>query len=186
MAWLAHFNPYHDENGRFTSSNESVFISGSSKTQDPGSGYYRKELPPLVRDRIDRYMKRGDKIIVGDAPGIDRQVQDYLHKNKYKNVEIYGPGKQLRYVSDSKWKQHPIDNPDAEPGSKEWLAKKDVAMTDASTRGLAVILDQGSSATRNNVKRLVNQMKPVEVIQLSGENPETDKFIDDYRSIIVE
>ena len=175
MAWLAHFNPYHDENGRFTSSNESVFISGSSKTQDPDSGYYRKELPPLVRDRIDRYMKRGVKIIVGDAPGIDRQVQDYLHKNKYKNVEVYGPGKQLRYVSDSKWKQHPIDNPDAEPGSKEWLAKKDVAMTDAST-----------NATRNNVKRLVNQMKPVEVIQLSGENSETDKFIDDYRSIIVE
>jgi hypothetical protein len=147
----------------------SVFISGSSKTQFEDSGYYRKELPKAIQNKIDDYIKDHAHIIVGDAPGIDRQVQDYLHDKKYENVEVYGPGKQIRYSADPKWKTTAIDDPDHEPYSPEWLRKKDEFMTDIANRGLAVILDEGSKATRNNISRLISQEKAVKVYMLDKE-----------------
>jgi len=161
---------------RATRKTKTVFVSGSSKTQDEASEYYRKELPSKVAKALDDHMKRGDKIIVGDAPGIDRQVQDYLNAKNYKNVEIYGPGKQVRYSANSKWKTNPIDDPDHEPGSKEWLAKKDKAMSDAADTGLAVILDDGARATRQNVKRMYDVGKEVKVYSLSKKGAESDKW----------
>lgn len=147
-------------------SNEVLFVSGSSKTQDKTSPYYQRKLPKGVRKSIKRSMKSNETIIVGDAPGIDRQVQDYLKKKRYQNVEVYGPGKQIRYTANSKWKSYAIDAPEFEPMSPEWLAKKDKAMTDRATKGLAVILDQGSKATRNNIQRMTDQHKNTSVYEL--------------------
>ena len=157
---------------------DSVFISGSSKTQDKQSGYYRKQLPKDIRNEIDGYIKRGDKILVGDAPGVDRQVQNYLNKKGYSNVVVYGPGS-IRYSANKKWKTKPIDSSEFEPNSPEFLRKKDIAMTNDSTKGLAVILDKGGAkATRNNVNRLVEQSKDVKIFEL-GENRKDDKWIKD-------
>ena len=148
-------------------SNEVLFVSGSSKTQDKTSPYYRRRLPKSVRQSLKQSMKKGEKIIVGDAPGIDRQTQEYLKKKRYSNVEVYGPGTKVRYSANPKWKTNPINDPDHEPMSPEWLAKKDKAMTDRATKGLAVILDEGSRATRNNVQRmLVEQKKPMRIFEL--------------------
>ena len=144
-----------------------LFVSGSSKTETKGSPYYRKKLPRDIRSKLNDSMWEGEKIIVGDAPGIDRQVQNYLKKKRYSNVEVYGPGKQVRYLANKKWKANPIDVPGAEPMSKEWLAGKDFVMTDISTKGLAVILDEGATATRNNVQRLIDQNKSVDVYMLT-------------------
>lgn len=157
-------------------STDTIFVSGSSKTQDSSSEYYRKKLPKEIRKELTSGMKAKSKIIVGDAPGIDRQVQDYLNKKNYKNVEVYGPGKQVRYSANRKWKTNPIDDPDHEPGSKEWLAKKDIAMTDAASKGLAVILDEGASATRKNVDRLKSQLKDVKVFSLNKDSK--DDWVD--------
>ena len=145
----------------------SVFISGSSKTQFEDSGYYRKELPKAIQDKIDDYMKDHAHIIVGDAPGIDRQVQDYLNEKGYDAVEIYGPGKQVRYAANDKWKTNPVDAPEFEEMSPEWLRKKDIAMTNDATEGLAIVLDNGAVATRNNVARLREQGKQAEVFVLN-------------------
>ena len=164
-SFLMHYNHNHDpRTGRFTNS---LFVSGSSKTQSKDSDYYRRALPKEVRKKLKESMKAGDRIIVGDAPGIDRQVQDYLNSKRYKNVEVYGPGKQVRYSANKDWKTHTIDAPEFEEGSKEWLAKKDEVMTNEATKGLAIILDEGSRATRDNVSRLVKQGKPVDVFQLN-------------------
>lgn len=154
--------------GRKRYSGETLFVSGSSKTQDPESEWYLKKLPKDVRKELKKSIRKGDTIIVGDAPGIDRQVQDFLNKKRYDRVEVYGPGKQVRYSANSKWKTNPIDDPDHPEGSKEWLAKKDQAMTDAATKGMAVVLANsdgtyGASATRRNVDRLLDQYKDVSV-----------------------
>lgn len=149
---------------------ETLFVSGSSKTQDPESKYYRKDLPKEIQNELDSSMKRKEKIVVGDAPGIDRQVQDYLNAKNYRNVEVYGPGKQVRYSANQKWKTNPIDDPEHEPYSPEWLRKKDEFMTDVATKGLAVILDEGSKATKNNVQRLLKQNKSVLVFQLNQDH----------------
>ena len=157
---------------------KTIFVSGSSKTQDSESGYYRKDLPSDIQKQLDEHMRKGNRIIVGDAPGIDRQVQDYLNSKKYKNVEVYGPGKEVRYTANSKWKTNPIDDPDHEPGSKEWLAKKDVAMTEAADEGLAIVLDEGAKATRRNVERLSGSGKNVKVYSLNKDG--TDTWVDDW------
>ena len=151
----------------------SVFISGSSKTQFEDSGYYRKELPKAIQNKIDDYIKDHAHIIVGDAPGIDRQVQDYLNEKGYDAVEIYGPGKQVRYAANEKWKTNPVDAPEFEEMSPEWLRKKDIAMTNDATEGLAIVLDDGAQATRNNVARLREQGKQAEVFIL-GKDGEDD------------
>lgn len=140
-------------------SKEVLFVSGSSKTQDKNSPYYRRRLPKVVKQSIKASIKNRDTIIVGDAPGIDRQTQDYLKKKRYPHVEVYGPGTKVRYSANKNWKTHPINDPDHEPMSPEWLAKKDIAMTNRATQGVAVILDEGSKATRNNIKRMQEQKK---------------------------
>lgn len=185
--FLAHYGVGHlqgGHSGRYPygsgKKNKSVFVSGSSKTQDPDSAYYRANLPKAVSSELDRRMKNGDKILVGDAPGIDRQVQDYLNKANYNNVEIYGPGKSVRYQANSKWKSNPIDAPEFEEGSKEWLAKKDKAMSDAADEGLAIILDEGAKATRKNIERLLADNKPVQVYELNKASDALDKWLDFY------
>ncbi len=155
-----------------------VFVSGSSKTQTKDSPYYRKHLPRSIRKQLKSYMKEGSEILVGDAPGIDRQTQDYLNKHRYKNVKVYGPGKQVRYTANKEWVTRPIDAPEFEEGSKEWLAKKDIAMTNDSTEGFAVILDEGAKATRKNIKRMVENGKLMKVYELSKSGSRYDRYID--------
>lgn len=152
-----------------------LFVSGSSKTQDKGSGYFRRTVPKEVLKKLDDAMAMRDKIIVGDAPGIDRQVQLYLKRKGYSNVEVYSPGTKSRFCANPKWKNNFI-NSSYKEGSPEWLRAKDIAMTKASTKGLAVILDQGAVATRNNVVRLARQGKPVDVFQLNQSG--VDAFVD--------
>ena len=163
---------------------KTVFVSGSSKTQSEDSEFYRKELPKEIRNELKDHIKNGDKILVGDAPGIDRQVQDYLKKKNYDDVEVYGPGKQVRYSANEKWKTHAIDAPEFEEGSKEWLAKKDKAMAEAADEGLAIVIPNGASATRKNVDRLLAENKDVMLFELNADGK--DRWIpvqpDDYIS----
>ena len=176
--YLIHYNKNHDpKTGRFT---YTTFISGSSKTQNKESPYYRKKLPKDIRRIIDSYMKSGDKIIVGDAPGIDRQVQDYLNKKKYGNVEVYGPGKQVRYSANKSWSTKTIDSGKYKPDTDEWRAEKDIFMSNIADKGLAVVLENGGAgATRDNVKRLIDQNKAVKVYELGSDG---DRWIGDVPS----
>ena len=173
--YLAHHGVKGMKWGVRKKSNETLFVSGSSKTQDKNSEYYRKKLPKQVRSELKKSIKNRDTILVGDAPGIDRQVQQYLKRKRYKNVEIYGPGTKVRYSANKKWKTNPINAPQYEPMSPEWLREKDIAMTNRATKGLAVTLDEGSKATRNNVQRLIDQYKNVTVYELSKYGEKYDK-----------
>ena len=167
------------EGKRRYSKNDVIFVSGSSKTQDKESEFYRKDLPKEISNEIDEAIKSGSKFVVGDAPGIDRQVQDYLNSKKYERVEIYGPGTNVRYTANKKWKTHPINDADHEPGSKEWLAKKDEVMTKVATVGLAVVIEDGASATRKNVSRLIDQSKDVKVFSINKKDK--DDWVDEQR-----
>lgn len=162
---------------RIGAKKKTVFISGSSKTQfnDKNNPYYRKRLANELKAEIDKLIAENANIIVGDAPGIDRQVQNYLNKKLYKNVEVYGPGKKVRYSANKNWKTNPIDS-DYEPMSKEWLALKDIKMSEIATEGLAVILDEGANATRNNIKRMNDMGKNVKVYELDKRGKKYDHY----------
>lgn len=154
-----------------------VFISGSWRTSENGSPYSRKVLSNKVTSKIDEYITDKKQIIVGEAPGIDRQVQDYLNSRNYRNVVVYHAGSQPRYLSNRNWNTVSILS-NLEEGSKEWLASKDIAMSDAATEGLAIILDNnGAQATRNNIIRLYNSGKPVMAFQLSCISEDLDDYI---------
>lgn len=157
---------------------ETLFVSGSSKTQDKQSGYYRKKLPREIRKELKTAIRNQDTVIVGDAPGVDRQVQDYLNKKRYANVEVYGPDIQPRYKAGKNWVFNAINDSKSKPGSKEWLAKKDIAMTNRATKGLAVTLDEGANATRRNVERLRSQGKDAVVYELSKKGKRKDRWVD--------
>lgn len=175
MRWgVRRYQPYGA--GGYSPKGKTVFVSGSSKTQTKESPYYRKKLPKAIRKELKGHMKSGNKVVVGDAPGIDRQVQDYLNKKNYKNVEVYGPGDQVRYSANKKWKTNPINAPQYEIGSKEWLAAKDIKMTEVADMGLAVVLDEGAKATRKNVDRLISQNKDVKVYELSKHGKKHDSW----------
>ena len=150
-----------------------VFISGTSKLQDKTSTYYRNGLPKPVKKEIDGYIRDKKRIIVGDAPGLDTAVQEYLAKKDYKKVTVYGTD----YTRENKggWKEKISDGSKYEEGSKEWHAVKDKAMQNDAYEGLAVILENGgASATRKNVEALVSQNKNVKIYELRG--VETDKL----------
>jgi len=171
---------YQNSDGTYTDEgkkrrNTRLFVSGSSKTQDPESPYFR-ELPQTVKDFLRPYLNQRASILIGDAPGVDRQVQDWLKEQGYDKVVVYGPGKNVRYQADSKWKSKTYDS-NYEPGSKEWLAKKDKAMSRSATEGLAITLDEGSKATKENIKRLEAKKKPVRNYQLSSKGAQEDQWI---------
>jgi hypothetical protein len=166
---------YQNYDGTRIKTGKTVFVSGSSKTQTKDSPYYRKRLNKDIRDQLDSYINENAKIVVGDAPGIDRQVQNYLNKKVYKNVEVYGPGKKVRYTANKDWKTNPIDS-DYEEGSKEWLAVKDIKMSEVATEGFAVILDEGAKATRKNIERLESSGKKVKVYELNKNGKQYDRW----------
>ena len=134
-----------------------------------------------ITKELDAYISNGGKILVGDAPGVDRQVQNYLNNKGYNNVVVYGPGKEVRYSANKNWKTKPVDAPEYETGSKEWLAKKDIAMANDADQGLAVVLDEGAKATRKNVERLIDQHKDVNVFMLNKNGAPHDKWTDPER-----
>lgn len=178
--WLAHHGikgqKWGVRNGPpYPLEKQTVFVSGSSKTQFKDNQYYRKKLPKGVRKELNEHIKKGDKIVVGDAPGVDRQTQDYLKKKHYKNVEVYSPGKEPRYLANKDWKNNLIDAPEFEPGSSEWLAKKDKVMQRVATKGIAVILDEGSAATRRNIDQLIKDNKNVSIYELSSKGKWKDR-----------
>jgi len=167
----------YDGNGKFIG--KTTFVSGSSKTQDKESVYYRRNLPKYTRKELNKRMKNGNKIIVGEAPGIDRQVQDYLNKKNYSNVEVYTSGDSPRYLANKKWKVNRVDASKYEKMSKEWLAEKDKAMAKVADEGIAVILDKGGAgATRNNIHRLLGDNKNVKITELSSHFKFLDRNID--------
>lgn len=81
------FKPY--------SSKDVVFISGKVRYDEP--------LNEAMRQEMDSMMNVGTKIIIGDAPGADTRVQDYLADKGYKNVVVYTTDNKVRN-NVGKWK----------------------------------------------------------------------------------
>ena len=51
-----------------------IFIGGSRHVS---------KLPPEVRNRLDNIVSLGHQVIVGDANGADRAVQEHLQESHY-------------------------------------------------------------------------------------------------------
>jgi adenine-specific DNA-methyltransferase len=138
-----------------------VFVGGSRRIS---------RLNVDVRQRLDKIIEKQLPVLIGDANGVDRAVQRYLHEQRYAAVEVFSAD------------EHPRNNVGAwsvrvvrpESGAKgfDHYAAKDRAMAEEGTVGL-MIWDGESRGTLLNALRLIRKQKPV-VVYLSPDRTFTE------------
>lgn len=144
-----------------------VFVSGKTK--------YDRRISKRIQNELDAAMKADAKIIVGDAPGADKRVQDYLAEKKYRNVEVYTTDDQVRNNSGN-WKVNKISS-NGYSDEREVRRQKDIAMTNAATRGFAISSDDDrpDSATSLNIERMKEQGKQIDLYDFKKEQYYVDE-----------
>lgn len=159
-----------------------VFISGTSK--------HSGELPKEVKDQVDKYTDNKQEILIGDAPGIDTEVQKYLKDKGYKKVTVYTIENEPRFNADDgdlNWKVKKVSAPKSEvvDGYNKAQVAKDEAMTKDADEGFAVLLENGSKATRKNVDRMHESGKLVDQFQIGteGQNKWVSKETENHSGI---
>lgn len=150
-----------------------VFISGSISI---------KKLPEKVKESLNKINQKKYSVLIGDAQGIDNEIQKYLKKINHKSTTIYHitdiprccqkefETKKIDYKNLEEYKQ-------LDEKKKEKIEKfdgrsrqkfKDKAMLKDSDFLLA-IWDGKSQGTKNNILSGVEKDKFVKIFYLFGE-----------------
>jgi len=124
-----------------------VFIGGSRRVS---------RLSSEVRDRIDRMIEQRLPVLVGDANGADKAVQQYLHGRGYHSVEVFCVGGSCRNNVGG-WPTRAVVAPKGKRGF-DYFTAKDREMAREASVGF-MIWDGKSFGTLVNVLRLVRQGK---------------------------
>jgi hypothetical protein len=127
----------------------SVFVAGSRAVS---------KLSPPVRERLDNIIKQNIAILVGDASGADKAVQQHLAQCGYREVSVY-----CMEVCRNNVGQWPTRVHRAQVGSRRdrhYYGIKDVAMARDATWGF-MLWDGESKGTLTNVVNLLNAGKKV-------------------------
>ena len=128
-----------------------VFIGGSRRAS---------RLNAHVQRRLDTIIEREFPIIVGDANGADKAVQQYLHGRGYRNVEVFCSGETCRNnVGDWPTRNIPVTN---RKRDAQFYSAKDRAMAQEATIGL-MLWDGKSVGTLLNLFRLLKLNKEVSI-----------------------
>ncbi len=133
-----------------------IFLSGSRRIN---------RLDNRVRSRIQNMVDQNLHIVVGDANGADKALQEYLATQKYRNVLIFCSGQNCRNNMGS-WS---VVHVAADPGLKgrAFYTQKDIAMALKADYGF-VLWDGKSTGSMNNVFQLAKNGKKT-VVYLSPE-----------------
>lgn len=124
-----------------------VFIGGSRHVS---------HLFPEVRQRLDTIVEKKLPVLIGDANGADKAVQQYLHGKHYANVEVFCAGSVCRN-NVGNWKLRRVSSETRERNF-DFYAAKDRLMSQQATLGL-MIWDGKSVGTLLNVLRLLRKKK---------------------------
>ncbi len=125
---------------------DNVFIAGPLQI---------RTLDRNIKDRLDNIIRNKIEVLVGDANGIDKAVQEYLYLKKYINVTIYCINAPRNNIGN--WKTKPIPCGDAKISFSEYV-KKDIAMAQDTDFGF-MIWNGKSNGTLNNTLNLLEQGK---------------------------
>lgn len=128
-----------------------IFISGS------------REIDKLNDDIFDVLyieLNANAHILVGDAEGVDSEIQRFCKNQDYKNVTVFAVnGKARNNIGNFNVKNIEVSQ---NVYFKAAYIEKDKAMTDAADYGIA-IWDGKSKGSLNNILRLIKQNKPCRV-----------------------
>lgn len=136
-----------------------VFIAGSRRLS---------RLNKDVRRRIDNIVGKGFVVIVGDANGVDKAVQEYLRSKHYRNVTVFCMEGGCRNNVGG-WPTQSLAAVD--PGRKDfaYYSTKDRAMAEVADYGL-MLWDGQSRGTLTSIVNLVGQGKVVVVYVASNKS----------------
>lgn len=163
-----------------------MFISGSISS---------KKIPEDVIKSVDDSRQRNYTILIGDARGIDKNIQDMLKADNYKNVEVYHVGNHPRNFADREWidRRISVDIRDEKlykngKYTRQAQMIKDKAMSDDADFGLVIWQDTSinrfgkvsvSKGSLNNIYNLLIQEKYVGLYYI----PRPDKGIMKFKDI---
>jgi len=129
-----------------------VFIAGSRAVS---------RLNDVIRVRLDRIIAAGHDVLIGDANGADRAVQQYLADRQYARVTVFCTGLRCRNNVGG-WTTQSVAPPAGSRGGFDFYAAKDREMARRATHGL-MLWDGESRGTFTNIRTLVRDDKPVVV-----------------------
>jgi hypothetical protein len=128
-----------------------VFVGGSRRIS---------RLNAELRKRLEQIVEKRLAVLVGDANGADKAVQDFFRERQYPNVVVFCTGGECRNNL-GPWPMSPI-TPPHHTRDFEYFTAKDAAMAREADFGL-MLWDGDSAGTLVNVARLVAFHKPVVV-----------------------
>jgi hypothetical protein len=126
-----------------------VFIGGSRKVS---------RLSAEVRQRLDRIISKGLPVLIGDANGVDKAVQQYFQERNYNQVEVFCMEGVCRNNLGG-WPTRSISTLNSKRDFS-YYSTKDKVMADEASVGF-MIWDGKSIGTLANVFRLISQNKKV-------------------------
>ncbi len=126
---------------------QSVFVAGSITI---------KNLPELFVEKLDSLLAADLGVVVGDANGADKAVQEILRDRGAASVTVYCSGPHVRNNLGN-WPIKQVDT-DAEPGTKAFFSAKDKVMAEDAGVGL-MLWDAKSTGTLSNVIELTRRRK---------------------------
>lgn len=127
-----------------------VFISGSRSIT---------ELNDDITSRLYSELNSDANILVGDAAGIDSEVQKFCKINGYMNVTVFAMNGKAR---NNLGGFNVINILPGDAFNRNFFVEKDKAMTDLADYGI-VIWDGKSKGSLDNIYRLVRQNKLCQV-----------------------
>ena len=155
-------------------STSTIFVAGSRQIS---------RLPAEVKARLDTMIEKGFQILVGDANGADKAVQQYLADKSYPNVLVHCMKDHCRN-NVGHWPTREVAAPRGAKGF-DYYSLKDRAMADTADYGL-MLWDGKSKGTVNNVVNLSRDQKPVVVYVAPTKQFRTIKTTEDLRDLLAQ
>ena len=180
---------YGNEGGPRTPGAEAVIYLAGSRV-----GVSTGRLPQSVRDRVGTIVRRGMRVVIGDANGADRALQMLLRELGHKDVSVVvGGSGRVRNLADPDWPVERIGASSPLTG-RALMTLKDEAMGERATHGLMVWSDvytnrfgreSVSSGTLRNVWQLLSAGKPVALFYVPAGRFFDLKSLDDYEDLVL-
>lgn len=144
-----------------------VFIGGSRRL----SSLNRK-----VTKVLDKLIEKGLTVLIGDANGADKAVQNYLLHKDYRNVIVFCMKDRCRNNL-GEWQSRYIET-SLKDNNFKFYSTKDLEMVKETDYGF-MLWDSKSKGTLNNIINLLKESKPVILyFSLTKNLYKVDKFND--------
>ena len=149
-----------------------VFIAGSRRIS---------RLPAEVKARLDIMIVKGFQVLIGDANGADKAVQQYFAEKVYPNVLVHCMKGHCR-SNIGNWPTCQVTAPRGMKGF-DYYSRKDLVMAEAAGYGL-MLWDGKSKGTVNNIVNLSRMHKPVVVYMVPKKQFRTIKTFQDVEDLL--